>query len=56
MKLRTGALLAPLTILLLTACGGSPAPSTSADATPTGSASAGYRMADVAKHNTQQDC
>lgn len=56
MKLRTGALLAPLTIVLLSACGGSPAPSTSVDATPTGSASVGYRMADVAQHNTQQDC
>ncbi len=42
--------------LALSACGGSPAPSTSVDATPTGSASVGYRMADVAQHNTQQDC
>lgn len=53
MKLRGGVLLAPLTILALAGCGASPAPTTSA---PSGSASAGYRMTDVAKHNTQQDC
>lgn len=57
-KLRTGLLLAPVTVLTLTGCGASPSPSASSTATATASAdgSAGYRMSDVAKHNTQQDC
>lgn len=56
MKLRTGLLLAPLTILALAGCGASPSPSASTPAAPGASASASYRMSDVAKHSTQQDC
>ncbi len=50
MKLRTALLLATPAVLLLTGCTGSPAPS------PVLSASVGYTMADVATHNTKDDC
>ncbi|MFT4216402.1 MAG: cytochrome b5-like heme/steroid binding domain-containing protein [Micropruina sp.] len=55
MKLRTGTLLAPLAVLVLTAlplsgCSGASAPSASASATLT------FSLADVAKHNTKDDC
>ena len=57
-KLRTGLLLAPVTVLMLAGCGASPSTSASPTATATASAdgSTGYRMSDVAQHNTQQDC
>ena len=55
-KLRTGLFLAPLTALVLTGCGAAPSPSASTAASPSGSTSTGYRMSEVAEHNTQQDC
>lgn len=61
MRIRTGALLAPLAALALAACSGSPTPSSTTASAPgsapaSASASTSYRMSDVAQHNTQQDC
>lgn len=52
MKLRTALLLAAPAALLLTGCGGSPAPSPSNSVSLSGV----YSMADVATHNTKDDC
>lgn len=54
MRIRIGILLAPLAALTLTACGGATTPSAStAESAP---ASGSYRLADVAEHNTREDC
>ncbi len=50
MMLRSGSLLAASAVVILTGCGGSPAPS------PVNSAFVTYTMADVAGHNTKEDC
>ncbi|MFT3970014.1 MAG: cytochrome b5-like heme/steroid binding domain-containing protein [Micropruina sp.] len=50
MKLRTALLLATPAVLVVTACGGTPAPSSSTIAFLT------YTMADVATHHTKDDC
>ncbi|MCW3158418.1 cytochrome b5 domain-containing protein [Micropruina sonneratiae] len=54
MRIRTGTLLAPLAVLVLSACSGGATPSTSPADTAT--ASGNYRMAEVATHNTREDC
>lgn len=54
MRIRSGILLAPVAALVLSACSGGATPS--ASPTDTATASGSYRMAEVAEHNTRDDC